>query len=150
MWALLPRGDFEEATPDWLKLKRVLFSDARNWYKIKSGFSHSNLSGVNLMSAPGGFGTAGGSDGTGPPTKRPKMEQENDLNPTQNQNMNPLDNIFGTPNDSSGGLPDELIPESVLLRIIFKKKSEKEFMNQRITKKEKIFIKIRTQRNCKK
>ena len=122
MWALLPRGDFEEATPDWLKLKRVLFSDARNWYKIKSGFSHSNLSGVNLMSAPGGFGTAGGSDGTGPPTKRPKMEQENDLNPTQNQNMNPLDNIFGTPNDSSGGLPDELIPESVLLRIIFKKK----------------------------
>ena len=115
VWALLPRGDFEEATPHWLKLKRVLFSDARNWYKIKSGFSHSNLSGVNLMSAPGGFGTAGGSDGTGPPTKRPKMEQENDLNPTQNQNMNPLDNIFGTPNDTSGGLPDELIPESVLL-----------------------------------
>ena len=77
------------------------------------------------MSTPGGFGSAGGgagSDGTGPPTKRPKMEQENDLNPTQNQNMNPLDNIFGTPNDSSGGLPDELIPESVLLRIIFKKK----------------------------
>lgn len=105
------------------------------------------------MSTPGGFGSAGGgagSDGTGPPTKRPKMEQENDLNPTQNQNMNPLDNIFGTPNDTSGGLPDELIPESVLLRIIFKKKSEKEFMNQRITKKEKIFIKIRTQRNCKK
>ena len=69
------------------------------------------------MSTPGGFGSAGGgagSDGTGPPTKRPKMEQENDLNPTQNQNMNPLDNIFGTPNDSSGGLPDELIPESVL------------------------------------
>ena len=78
------------------------------------------------MSTPGGFGSAGGgagSDGTGPPTKRPKMEQENDLNPTQNQNMNPLDNIFGTPNDSSGGLPDELIPESVLLRIIFKKKN---------------------------
>ena len=75
------------------------------------------------MSTPGGFGSAGGgagSDGTGPPTKRPKMEQENDLNPTQNQNMNPLDNIFGTPNDSSGGLPDELIPESVLLKIIFK------------------------------
>ena len=80
------------------------------------------------MSTPGGFGSAGGgagSDGTGPPTKRPKMEQENDLNPTQNQNMNPLDNIFGTQNDSSGGLPDELIPESVLLRNIFKKKIEK-------------------------
>ena len=99
------------------------------------------------MSTPGGFGSAGGgagSDGTGPPTKRPKMEQENDLNPTQNQNMNPLDNIFGTQNDSSGGLPDELIPESVLLRNIFKKKKfekiEKKIMNQRTTKKEKNYL----------
>ena len=80
------------------------------------------------MSTPGGFGSAGGgagSDGTGPPTKRPKMEQENDLNPTQNQNMNPLDNIFGTPNDSSGGLPDELIPESVLIKELFSKFSKR-------------------------
>ena len=108
------------------------------------------------MSTPGGFGSAGGgagSDGTGPPTKRPKMEQENDLNPTQNQNMNPLDNIFGTPNDSSGGLPDELIPESVLIKQLFsKKKTEKEFyfMNQRITKKEsKIFIEIKNSEKLK-
>ena len=87
------------------------------------------------MSTPGGFGSAGGgagSDGTGPPTKRPKMEQENDLNPTQNQNMNPLDNIFGTPNDSSGGLPDELIPESVLIKQLFSKFSKrKNFISRR-------------------
>lgn len=83
------------------------------------------------MSTPGGFGSAGGgagSDGTGPPTKRPKMEQENDLNPTQNQNMNPLDNIFGTPNDSSGGLPDELIPESVLIKQLFSKKNRERIL----------------------
>ena len=110
------------------------------------------------MSTPGGFGSAGGgagSDGTGPPTKRPKMEQENDLNPTQNQNMNPLDNIFGTQNDSSGGLPDELIPESVLLRNIFKKKIEKiekKIWIRKLRRKKKLFVEKENciQRNKKK
>ena len=45
------------------------------------------------MSTPSVFGPTGdGPDATGPPTKRPKIEQEKDLNPTQNENiMNPLD-----------------------------------------------------------
>ena len=52
------------------------------------------------MSAPGSFGSGGG-DGTGPPTKRPKMDETDN----QTQGNNPLDNIFGVSDDGGMGLP---------------------------------------------
>ena len=62
------------------------------------------------MSAPGSFGSGGG-DGTGPPTKRPKMDETDN----QAQGNNPLDNIFGVDDGTGGmGLPQELMQARII------------------------------------
>ena len=72
-----------------------------------------------MSAPPGAFESSGGAvnqqqtqNGTGPPNKRPKMD---DQNKDQSQmGANPLDNIFGTDSGGGGGmgLSDDLIKSS--------------------------------------
>ena len=71
-----------------------------------------------MSAPPGAFESSGGAvnqqtqNGTGPPNKRPKMDDQNNAGQDQSQmGANPLDNIFGTDSGGGGGmgLSDDLI-----------------------------------------
>lgn len=69
-----------------------------------------------MSAPPGAFENSGGAvnqqtqNGTGPPNKRPKMDDQNkDQNASGQMGNNPLDNIFGPDSGGGGMLSDDLM-----------------------------------------